>query len=151
MVLMGGGPLTMEEWRYEASAILLAFYPGMEGGRALARVLFGEVNPSGKLPFTVPGDPRLPPFDPKAERVEYGYYHGYALAEKKGIELAFPFGFGLSYTRFVYGPAAPRRRRDERGRERGGRGRRLEHGRRGRERRSFSSMPASRARRSTGR
>jgi beta-glucosidase len=104
VVLMGGGPLTMEEWRYEAPAILLAFYPGMEGGRALARVLFGEVNPSGKLPFTVPGDPSwLPPFDPKADRVEYGYYHGYALAEKKGIELAFPFGFGLSYTRFAYG------------------------------------------------
>jgi beta-glucosidase len=104
VVLVGGGPLTMEEWRYEAPAILLAFYPGMEGGRALARVLFGDVSPSGKLPYTIPGDVSwLPPFDPKAQTVDYGYYHGYALAEKKGIEPALAFGFGLSYTRFSYG------------------------------------------------
>jgi beta-glucosidase len=103
VVLIGGSAITMEEWHYEAPAILMAFYPGMEGGRALARVLFGEVNPSGKLPFTIPGDASwLPPFDPTASRVEYGYYHGYALAEKKGVELAFPFGFGLSYTTFAY-------------------------------------------------
>ena len=103
VVLIGGSAITMEEWRNEAPAILMAFYPGMEGGKALARVLFGEVNPSGKLPFTIPADTSwLPPFDPKAERVEYGYYHGYTLAEKKGIEPAFAFGFGLGYTRFGY-------------------------------------------------
>jgi beta-glucosidase len=68
----------------------------------LARVLFGDVNPSARLPFTIPADVSwLPPFDPKATRAEYGYYHGYTLAEKKGIAPAFPFGFGLSYTRFA--------------------------------------------------
>ncbi len=60
-------------------------------------------NPSGKLTVTFPGDTSwLPPFDPSATTVEYGYYHGYTLAEKKGIEPAFPFGYGLSYTRFRY-------------------------------------------------
>jgi len=103
VVVQGGGPVTMEEWRNEAPVILLAFYPGQEGGAALARLLFGDASPEAKLPFTIPGDPSwLPPFDPSATRVEYGYYHGYTLAEKKGIEPAFPFGFGLSYTRFAY-------------------------------------------------
>jgi beta-glucosidase len=103
VVLVGGGAITMEEWRNEAPAILMAFYPGEEGGRALARVLFGDANPSARLPFTIPADLRaLPPFDPGASRVEYGYYHGYTLAEKKGVEPAFPFGFGLSYTRFAF-------------------------------------------------
>jgi beta-glucosidase len=103
VVLVGGSAVTMEEWRNEAPAILMAFYPGMEGGRALARILFGEVGPSGKLPFTIPARTAwLPPFDPRAERVEYGYYHGYTLADKKGVEPAFPFGFGLTYTRFAY-------------------------------------------------
>jgi len=103
VVLIGGSAITMEEWRNEAPAILMAFYPGEEGGLALARVLFGDVNPSARLPFTIPADVSwLPPFDPKATRAEYGYYHGYTLAEKKGIEPAFPFGFGLSYTRFAF-------------------------------------------------
>jgi beta-glucosidase len=102
VVLMGGSAITMEDWRREAGAILVAFYPGMEGGRALARILFGEASPSGKLPFTIPAETAwLPPFDPSADRVEYGYYHGYTLAEKKGIEPAFAFGFGLGYTRFA--------------------------------------------------
>ena len=91
VVLIGGSAITMEEWRNEAPAILMAFYPGMEGGKALARILFGDVSPSGKLPFTIPGDPSwLPPFDPKAERVEYGYYHGYTLAEKNGCRARVP-------------------------------------------------------------
>jgi len=83
--------------------ILMAWYSGMEGGTALARILFGEVNPSGKLPVTIPSDPlQLPPFDPNADSIEYGYYHGYTLADKKGYKPAFPFGYGLSYTAFKY-------------------------------------------------
>jgi len=105
VVLVGGGAITTEEWKGAVPAILLAFYPGMEGGHALARLLFGDVNPSGKLTVTVPGDPSwLPPFDPAATSAEYGYFHGYTLAEKKGVEPAYGFGFGLSYTRFEYGP-----------------------------------------------
>jgi beta-glucosidase len=103
VVLVGGSALTMEEWRSDVPAILMAWYPGMDGGHALARILFGEVNPSGKLTVTFPGETSwLPPFDPAARSVEYGYYHGYTLAEKKGIEPPFPFGYGLSYTRFSY-------------------------------------------------
>ena len=82
-------------------AILHAFYPGMEGGTAIARVLFDEVNPGGKLPFTIPADPaHLPEFDKYATRVEYDLYHGYTKLEREGHVPAFPFGFGLSYTTF---------------------------------------------------
>ncbi len=103
VVLEGGSAIMMEEWKGKAGAILMAWYPGMEGGNALARVLFGEVNPSGKLPVTVPSDTaQLPPFDPNADSIEYGYYHGYTLADKKGYQPAFAFGYGLSYTTFKY-------------------------------------------------
>ena len=102
VVLVGGSAITMEEWKAHVPAVLMAWYPGMEGGHALARLLFGDVSP-GKLTVTVPADPSwLPPFDPTATSVEYGYYHGYTLVEKKGIEPAFPFGYGLTYTRFRY-------------------------------------------------
>ncbi len=103
VVLIGGSAITMEEWKEKAGAILMAWYPGMEGGNAVARLLFGEVNPSGKLPFTIPcRADDLPFFDDQADEIEYGYYHGYTLLEKKEVEAAFPFGFGLSYTRFTY-------------------------------------------------
>jgi beta-glucosidase len=103
VVLIGGSAITAEEWRHDVPAILMAYYPGMEGGHAIARVLLGDVNPSAKLTFTVPADPSwLPPFTPGAPSIEYGYYHGYTLAEKKRIEPAFAFGYGLSYTRFAY-------------------------------------------------
>jgi len=75
----------------------------MEGGTALANILFGEVNPSGKLPFTIPKEEKqLPDFDPFIKEIQYGYYHGYTLFDKEDIEPAFPFGFGLSYTRYDY-------------------------------------------------
>ena len=102
VVLMGGSAIMMEEWKGSVPAILHAFYPGMEGGTALARVLFGEVNPSGKLPFSIPtNEGHLPAFDRTAERVEYDLYHGYTKLEKEGNEPAFAFGFGLSYTTFA--------------------------------------------------
>lgn len=103
VVLIGGAAITVEEWHEKVGAILMAFYPGEQGGAALARLLLGRVNPSGKLPFTVPKDAaQLPPFDNKSLSVEYGYYHGYTLAEKKGWEPRYPFGHGLSYTTFAY-------------------------------------------------
>ena len=101
VVLMGGSAIMMEEWRGSVPAILHAFYPGMECGTALARVLFGEVNPSGKLPFSIPTDEgHLPPFDRNAGQVEYDLYHGYTKLEREGNEPAYAFGFGLSYTTF---------------------------------------------------
>lgn len=75
----------------------------MEGGTALARVLYGQVNPSRKLPFAVPkGDcsSHYPYFAPYTLNITYGYYHGYTLFDKTNIDMAYTFGFGLSYTKF---------------------------------------------------
>ncbi len=103
VVLIGGSAIMMEEWKDKVPAILMAWYSGMEGGMALAKIIFGEVNPGGKLTFTIPKDSnQLPFFDKNADEIEYGYYHGYTLFDKKGMEPAFPFGFGLSYTNFNY-------------------------------------------------
>jgi len=103
VVLVGGSAIVVEPWKDHAPAILMAWYAGMAGGTALARVLFGEVNPGGKLPFTVPADEsQLPPFDAHAADAVYGYHHGYTKVEKEGLEPTFRFGFGLSYTRFTY-------------------------------------------------
>jgi beta-glucosidase len=75
----------------------------MEGGSALANIIFGKVNPSGKLPFTITmNSAHLPFFDKDADEIKYGYYHGYSLLDKEEIQPAFPFGFGLSYTEFKY-------------------------------------------------
>ncbi len=99
--LVAGSAVTVEEWHEEVSAIIQTFYNGQEGGHALARLLFGEVNPSGKLPFTVPvSENDLPPFDSYAAEVDYGYYHGYTLLDKELILPRYPFGYGLSYTKF---------------------------------------------------
>ena len=103
VVYVGGSAPAVAGWRDAVPAILFSWYCGQEGGHALARLLFGEANPSGKLPFTIPlrqGD--LPPFDPWAETAEYGYYHGMSLFDKKRLPVAYPFGHGLSYTRFAY-------------------------------------------------
>ncbi len=101
--LAGGGAITMEGWKEKVSAILMTFYNGMEGGNALARILFGDVSPSGKLPFTIPqNESDLPFFDSYADKIAYEYYHGYTLFDKFKKKPAFPFGFGLSYTTFFY-------------------------------------------------
>jgi beta-glucosidase len=103
VALVGGSVFTMEEWKNDAPAILMAWYFGMEGGHALARVLFGDVNPSGKMPLTTPtGEEQLPTFDEFADTSEYGPYHGYTLIDRDGHEPTFPFGHGLSYTSYAY-------------------------------------------------
>jgi len=103
VVLEGGSVITMENWKDRVEAIMMAWYPGMEGGHAIADVLFGDVNPSGKLPITFPkSTDQLPFFDRKARSIEYGYYHGYRLFDKEGYEPAFAHGFGLSYTGYSY-------------------------------------------------
>jgi beta-glucosidase len=103
VALVGGTVYTMEEWRGGVPSILMAWYFGMEGGHALARVLFGDVNPSGKMPLTTPkSEKQLPFFDEFADSIEYGPYHGYTLFDRNGEEPAYPFGFGLSYTTYAY-------------------------------------------------
>jgi len=121
VVLMGGGAVEMDAWLARVPAVLYAWYPGIEGGNALARVLFGDVDPSGKLPCAFPK--RLADSPAHAlhaypgindtEVYREGLLVGYRWYDTKKIEPLFPFGYGLSYTTFKYsdlnlvpGPAA---------------------------------------------
>ena len=95
LVLTGGSPIALGEVEDMADAILFVWYPGMEGGRAVADVLFGEVSPSGKLPITFPKSlDQLPAFDDYSMK---GRTYRYMSEEP-----LYPFGFGLSYTKFEY-------------------------------------------------
>ena len=110
IVLMGGGPVDMTRWIDQAKAILQAWYPGMEGGKAIAEILFGRVNPSGKLPMTFPkklSDNPTARFDsyPGKNGFEYyseGLFVGYRYYDTYQVQPQFCFGHGLSYTRFAY-------------------------------------------------
>jgi beta-glucosidase len=98
VVLMGGSAILVEEWHDAVPAILMLWYPGMEGGRALADVLLGRVTPTGRLPFVVPRDAdHLPYFDREATSITYDMFHGQWLLDRDEHEARYPFGFGLSY------------------------------------------------------
>ncbi len=112
IVMMGGGAMDMRKWEPQAAAIIEAWYPGMEGGNAIANVLFGKTNPSGKLPVTFPkklqdvpahvlGDY---PGDPKTFKEVYkdDLFVGYRYYDTYHVAPLFSFGHGLSYTDFVY-------------------------------------------------
>jgi beta-glucosidase len=103
VVLIGGSAILTEGWRAAVPAILMAWYPGMEGGHALAELLLGVASPSGRLPCVFPAaESQLPFFDARARSIEYGLLHGQRLLDARGQEPAFPLGFGLGYTRFRY-------------------------------------------------
>lgn len=103
VVLEGGSAITMDDFLFDAPAVLFGWYPGVEGGTAIARVLFGDVNPSGRLPLAFPREASdLPIFDNTSQHVSYGYFHGYRHFDREGRAPLFPFGFGLSYTKFAY-------------------------------------------------
>ena len=96
LVLTGGSPIALGELEDLVEAIVFVWYPGQEGGRAVAEMLFGDVAPSGKLPLTFPTSiKQLPP------------YEDYDMAGRTYRYMAaaplYPFGFGLSYTQFAYG------------------------------------------------
>lgn len=105
VVLNNGGPLAMP-WADRVPAVLEAWYPGQEGGRAIARMLFGDVNPSGRLPDTLArrfedhASSRNYPGDGTRVVYEEGLHVGYRHFDAAGVEPHFPFGFGLSYTTF---------------------------------------------------
>ncbi|MFN9685109.1 MAG: beta-glucosidase [Cyanobacteriota bacterium] len=102
VVLMGGGAILCSEWDQLVPGLVLLWYPGEQGGHALADVLFGAVSPSGRLPFTIPTTAAaLPPFEPRAPRVVYDLWHGYRRLQRLGEAAAYPFGFGLSYSSFA--------------------------------------------------
>jgi Beta-glucosidase-related glycosidases len=95
LVLTGGSPICTEEMKTIADAILYVWYPGQEGGHAVADVLFGDVNPSGRLPITFPKSvSQLPAFEDYSMK---GRTYRYMTEEP-----LYPFGFGLSYTSFAY-------------------------------------------------
>ena len=110
VVMENGGPQILP-WLSNVGAVLEAWYPGQSGGPAIANILFGSVNPSGKLPMTFPASvndlPRpviaTPPDSTTPFPVDYtidGFNVGYKWYDSKGITPAFPFGYGLSYTTF---------------------------------------------------
>jgi beta-glucosidase len=110
IVLINGSPLAMSSWIDDVSSVIEAWYGGMEAGKAIANVIFGDTNPSGKLtitfPKTLPDSPahiskRTFPGDDKVYYDE-GIFVGYRHFDTKDIEPLFPFGFGLSYTTFSY-------------------------------------------------
>lgn len=99
VAVMGGSAVIMERWRRQTGALLMLWYPGMEGGHALADVLLGRVDASGRLPFAIPTHPsHLPSFDRDARTATYDLWHGQWKLDRDGHRAAYPFGFGLSYT-----------------------------------------------------
>jgi beta-glucosidase len=110
VVLISGGAVEMSEWIDHVPAVVQAWYPGLEGGHAIASVLFGDVNPSGKLPCTFPKQLQDSPAHALGaypgkdgvERYEEGLLVGYRWFDTKQIEPLFAFGHGLSYTKFDY-------------------------------------------------
>lgn len=101
VVIVAGSAVLTEAWREQVPAILMAWYPGMEGGRALADVLTGEAEPGGRLPFAVPNDDgHLPHFDHDARAIRYDRWWGQRRLDRDRRTPAFPLGFGLGYTTF---------------------------------------------------
>ena len=119
VVLNGGGAIEMASWMNDVKAVLMAWYPGQQGGLAVSEIIAGKISPSGKLPVSfetkIEDNPcsdnhyenvdrvRSRNINPHA-RVEYreGLFMGYRGYEKTGVKPLFPFGFGLSYTTFDY-------------------------------------------------
>lgn len=108
VVLNTGDPVTMTRWINQTPALLDMWYGGEQGGNALAAVLFGAANPSGKLPVSLPkkfdDSPAAATYPGKDLKTDYseGIYVGYRYYDSKNVEVQFPFGFGLSYTTFEY-------------------------------------------------
>ena len=101
VVIVAGSAVVMSEWINDVPAVLMSWYSGINGGRALANILSGAVNPSGRLPFVIPKDEsHLPFFDRNAKKITYDYWHGQWKLDRDGNTAMFPFGFGCSYTQF---------------------------------------------------
>ena len=108
VVLNTGSPIAMP-WLERVAAVVQSWYPGQECGNAIADILFGDINPSGKLPQTWPArledSPAFVNYPGENGQVRYGegIFVGYRSYEKKQVAPLFPFGVGLSYTTFAYG------------------------------------------------
>ena len=111
VVLTAGGNVDMQGWLDQVPALLHAWYPGQEGGKAIAQLLFGDFSPSGKLPASFekrwddnPCHSSYYPNTSQAKHINYseGLFMGYRHYDKSPVKPAFPFGFGLSYTTFQF-------------------------------------------------
>jgi beta-glucosidase len=110
VVLINGSPIDMDGWIDQVPSVIEAWYGGLESGTAIANVLFGDVNPSGKLTITFPRKLSDSPAHaskktyPGNDKVFYdeGIFVGYRHFDTKNIDPLFPFGYGLSYTDFTY-------------------------------------------------
>ncbi len=115
VVLNIGGVIETASWKNLADAILIAWQPGQEGGNAIADVLFGKVNPSGKLTMSFPihyedvpaakNFSHTPTENPTETRYEEGLYVGYRYFNSFDVPVSYPFGHGLTYTQFEIGRA----------------------------------------------
>lgn len=110
VVLQTGAPV-LTPWRDQVGALLEAWYPGEDGGTAIARILFGDVDPGGRLPATFPqqqsdlptaGDAQQYPGVADQEAYKEGVLVGYRFYDSRAITPAYPFGFGLSYSTYRY-------------------------------------------------
>ncbi len=110
VVLINGSAVEVGSWINKVPAVLEAWYPGMEGGNAIAAALFGDINPSGKLPETFPVKLADSPAHANGDypgkdgvlKYDDGIYVGYRYFDTKHVKPQFPFGYGLSYTTFKY-------------------------------------------------
>lgn len=118
LVMIHGGPVDMNGWGDRAKAILQTWYGGISAGDAIADILFGAVNPSGKLPITFPNkladNPAYLAIGHELENIRYseGIFVGYRWYDQKDITPRYPFGHGLSYTTFAYANATVEQRND---------------------------------------
>lgn len=106
VVIIAGSAIAMDNWLNNVPAVLMAWYPGEQGGNAIADIIYGKANPSGKLPITFPKSINQYPsnFYSLTDAANYseGIYVGYRFFDKENLKPLFPFGYGLSYTSFNY-------------------------------------------------
>jgi beta-glucosidase len=99
VVVVTAGAVLMEEWHEQVPGVLVSWYCGMEGGRALADVLTGAHNPSGRLPYAIPASAaHLPALDIDATAITYDRWYGQRRLQHEGVAALYPLGHGLSYT-----------------------------------------------------
>ena len=123
VVLNSGGSVQTSDWLGDAKAFVQAWYPGQQGGTAIAEILFGKVNPSGHLPFTwekrIEDSPAFGNYptdlSPNNNTYKEGIFIGYRGFDKKGVTPLYPFGYGLSYTNFALSNASIEPSQDDEG------------------------------------
>lgn len=112
--IITAGAVIVESWKNKVPAIMMSWYSGSEGGHALADVLLGKTDASGRLPFSIPTEEaHLPFFDRDASEISYDRWFGQHLLDKLGVRAAFPFGCGLSYTTFIVSEVTVRKEDSE--------------------------------------